>query len=97
MEEEQKNRHWQTIEIPAKDFNSRLILFSENQEQTGALFSRLALIHQVAKSFATESIIESGNTSANLDIEELTNPPLYGYTLDDDPVVIQFSYFPTLP
>ncbi|GAB4022608.1 hypothetical protein [Spirosoma koreense] len=85
-------RHWQTIEIPAKVFSQRLSQCTDIQPSTGALFSRLVLIHQVAKAFATEALIESGASLADLAIEEITDPPLYGYLPDDDPVIIQFSY-----
>lgn len=92
VEERQTDRQWQTIEVPAREFNSRLNQFSAAQTSTGALFSRLSLIHQVAKAYATEAISKSGQSLTDLEIEEITDPPLYGYTLDDNPVIIQFSY-----
>jgi hypothetical protein len=92
MEERQTNRQWHTIEVPANEFTSRLNQFISTQASTGALFSRLALIHQVAKAYAVEAISKSGNERTDLEIEEITDPPLYGYILDDEPVIIQFSY-----
>ncbi|MBD2756671.1 hypothetical protein [Spirosoma validum] len=93
MEEQPTNRQWQTIEIPAREFSKRLSQFSETQTATGALFSRLALIHRVAKVYAVEAMSELGHSPTDLEIEEITDPPLYGHTIDDDPVFIQFSYF----
>ena len=91
MEEQPRNRQWQTIDVSAKEFNNRLNQLG-SQSPTGALLSRLALIHQVAKAYASEALSESGHSLADLNIEEITDPPLYDYTLDDDPVIIQFSY-----
>lgn len=91
MQEQQTNRTWQTINIPAKDFNNRLEQL-EAQSAPGSFLSRLALIHQVAKAYAVEAARESGHALADVEIEEITDPPLYGYTIDDDPVIIQFSY-----
>ena len=92
MENQLKNRQWQTIEVPANEFNSRFNQLIASQTSTGTLFSRLALIHQVAKAFAIEAVNKSDNSSTNLEIEEITDPPLYGYMPDDEPVIIQFSY-----
>lgn len=92
MKEQQTGRRWQTIEIPASDFNSRLNQVIAAQASTGTLFSRLALIHQVAKAFASETVSKKESPPVDIDIEEITDPPLYGYMPDDEPVVIQFSY-----
>lgn len=86
------NRQWQRIEIPAKDFNNRLNQFSASQASTSTLLSRLALIHQVAKAYAVEVANQSGHAETTLEIEEITDPPLYGYTLGDEPIIVQFSY-----
>ncbi|WP_420148375.1 hypothetical protein [Spirosoma sp.] len=92
MNEQPTNRQRQTIAIPARDFNSRLSQLSESNSSTGALFSRLALIHQLAKAYAVEAVCEPEVLLADLEIEEITDPPLYGYTPDDDPVIVHFSY-----
>ncbi|GAB4000187.1 hypothetical protein GCM10028807_52400 [Spirosoma daeguense] len=92
MQDQQANRRWRTIEIPANDFNNRFNQFSKAQASTAALFSRLALIHQVAKAYATEAVGELENTSIDIEIDEITDPPLHGYTIDDNPVIIRFSY-----
>lgn len=92
MQKQQTNRQWQRIEIPAKDFNNKLDQFSAIQTSPGTLFSRLALIHQVAKAYAVEAANQSGHVVTTLDIEEITDPPLYSYALDDEPIIIQFSY-----
>ncbi|GAB3705710.1 hypothetical protein GCM10027592_38470 [Spirosoma flavus] len=92
MAEQQKNRQWQTIDIPASEFNRRLNQLIESQETTSALFSRLALIHQVAKSYAFEAVNNAAGSASQLEIEEITDPPLYGYMPDDEPVIVQFSY-----
>ena len=92
MKEQLTNRHWQTIEVSANDFNSRLNQLIAAQASTGTLFSRLALIHQVAKAFALEAVSKEETAPVNIDIEEITDPPLYSYMPDDEPVVIQFSY-----
>ncbi|MBD2701246.1 hypothetical protein IC229_11405 [Spirosoma sp. BT702] len=90
MQEKQADRHWQTIEIPADEFNHRLNQLIETHSPTGALFSRLALIHQVAKAYAVEAVNQLNVTSTEIEIEEITDPPLYGYMPDDGPVIIQF-------
>lgn len=64
------------------------------QSATGSLLSRLALIHQVAKAYALESLPPSASATADVSIEEITDPPFYESGLNDETVIIQFSYQP---
>ncbi|RYC68848.1 MULTISPECIES: hypothetical protein [Spirosoma] len=86
------DRHWQTISIPASDFSERLRQLSLSQSPAGSVYSRLALIHRVASAYATEAANQAGVFPTDLQIEELTDPPLYELPPDPDPVIIQFSY-----
>lgn len=90
MDEPNVLRQEQTIDVPARAFSERLDRLS--QSQPGSVYSRLALIHQVAKAFAMEAVNASGRTPVDLTIDELTDPPLYESTSDDEPVIIQFSF-----
>ncbi|MEZ0540014.1 hypothetical protein [Fibrella arboris] len=90
MEEANEPRKHQVIDVPAHTFNTRLGELA--QTQPGSVYSRLALIHQVAKALATESVNASGHTPTDLTIDELTDPPLYEGMADVEPVLIQFSF-----
>ncbi|MBO0947959.1 hypothetical protein [Fibrella forsythiae] len=93
MEEEQRAyRRQQTIDVPAHLFSDRLSQVSAARSSSGSVYSRLALIHQVAKTVATEAVSESGRTPVDLTIDELTDPPLYEGATDTEPVIIRFSY-----
>ncbi|MEZ0609058.1 hypothetical protein ACAW74_11110 [Fibrella sp. WM1] len=91
----QQQRTQQTIDVSARDFAERVGQLSATQSPTGSVYSRLALIHQVAKAYAAEAVEAAGYVPVDLDIDELTDPPLYEGAVDaDDRVVIQFSYEP---
>ncbi|GAB3977934.1 hypothetical protein GCM10028806_40140 [Spirosoma terrae] len=94
MQEERSDRQWQIIDIPTREFSTRLDEHLTSHASAGTLFSRLAVIHQVAKAYAVEAArqLSPNLQPADVEIEEITDPPMYGYVLDDDPVVIQFSY-----
>ncbi|RYE70160.1 MAG: hypothetical protein EOO81_08070 [Oxalobacteraceae bacterium] len=84
-------RQGKTIDVTASQFSEQLDQLT--QTQSGSVYSRLALIHQVAKAFATEALNAAGSTPHDLTIDELTDPPLYEWADNADPVIIQFSYF----
>lgn len=94
MQEQRSDRQWQTIDIPAREFSTRLDEYLNSDALAGTLFSRLAVIHQVAKAYAIEATqkLSPDLQPTDVEIEEITDPPMYGYVLDDEPVVIQFSY-----
>lgn len=90
MDKANASRQEQTIEVTAREFGERLDQLT--QTQSGSVYSRLALIHQLAKAFAMEALAGLGPTPTDLTIDELTDPPLYDGVDNTDPVVIQFSY-----
>ncbi len=84
------DRAWEQIAVPARQFQDRM--HQMGQSTTGSLLSRLALMHRVAKAYALESLPPTVSATADVSIEELTDPPFYGQVLDDETVLIQFSY-----
>lgn len=101
MEEVNVPRHERTIDVPVRVFSERLGALTQAQSggsasghsASSSVYSRLALIHQVAKALATEAVSASGRTPVDLTVDELTDPPLYESGPDDEePVVIRFSY-----
>lgn len=88
-------RTQQTIDVSARAFDERVGQLSAARSLAGSVYSRLALIHQVAKAYALEAIEAAGYVPSDLDIDELTDPPLYEGVADaDDLVTIWFSYEP---
>ncbi|CCH02704.1 hypothetical protein FAES_4705 [Fibrella aestuarina BUZ 2] len=99
---QQRTQH--TIDVPARAFADRVGALSAAQSPTGSVYSRLALIHQVAKAYAVEAVVAAGYVPTDqpgdeqtmldrIDIDELTDPPLYEGVVDpEDRVVIHFSY-----
>ena len=81
-----------TLEVSARDFQRRVNEVAADPAKTTSVYSRLALIHQVAKAFALEEAERNGFSDARIEIEELTNPPLSDEAITDEPVVIRFSY-----
>lgn len=90
MSDSSVNRALGQVEIPARQFQDRMYLMG--QSTTGSLLSRLALMHQAAKAYALESLPPSASATADVSIEELTDPPFYDQVPDDALVLIQFSY-----
>ncbi|MCK8494667.1 hypothetical protein M0L20_22555 [Spirosoma sp. RP8] len=89
MNEQPSGRQWKTLEIAVDQFRQRMERIAGSSSGNGSVYSRLALIHQAAKAYA----VETAPASITVEIEEITNPPLYEEDLSDDPVVIQFSYW----
>ena len=90
MRDSSVDKTWGQIAVPARQFQDRLLRMG--QAATGSFLSQLALLHQVAKAYAQESLPPSATTEVS--IEEITDPPLYGQASDEDMVLIQFSYQP---
>lgn len=86
------DRAWKQVAVPARQFQERM--HQMDQSATGSLLSRLALLHQVAKAYALESLPPLAYGTANVSIEEITDPPFYGQVPDDETVLIQFSFQP---
>lgn len=89
-------RQWLTISIPLSAFAARMHRLTQAAAQTGSsMHSRLALIHQTAKLYATEAAQQAGASNPVVDIDELTNPPLLDLPIDEadeQEVIIRFSY-----
>lgn len=92
MKNEEAVKCWCTIEIPAHDFQHRVNEMAADPAKTTSVYSRLALIHLVAKEYAREEVERVGLPDSQIEIEELTDPPLSDVTDGDEPVVIRFSY-----
>jgi hypothetical protein len=93
MEESHNKRLLAIVAVSVPTFQQRLSRITEEQTKavTGVL-SRLALVHQTAKEFAIEAAEKKGIDTGSIDIEELTNPPLFDFYPEDEPVVIHYSY-----
>ncbi|GAB4043759.1 hypothetical protein GCM10028774_60580 [Spirosoma jeollabukense] len=76
------------------DFQDSLdrVLRAERTGQATSLLSRLALIHQVAKAYVAENLAKLAATPLDIEIEEITDPPMYDLDVAADVVTIQFSY-----
>lgn len=92
MKNEEAGRCWCTIEIPSRDFQHRVNEMVADPAKTTSVYSRLALIHLVAKEYAREEVERVGSSGSQIEIEELTDPPLSDATDGDERVVIRFSY-----
>ncbi|GAB3746505.1 hypothetical protein [Spirosoma pomorum] len=93
MEESQNKRLLATVAVSVPTFQQRLNRITEEQSKVGTgVLSRLALVHQTAKDFAIEAAEKKGIDTVSIDIEELTNPPLFDFYPEEEPVVIHYSY-----
>ncbi len=64
------------------------------------MHSRLSLIHQTAKLYATEAAQQEGTPNPIVNIDELTNPPLLDLPIDEadeQQVIIRFIYQSEVP
>lgn len=87
-------KQWLTVSIPVGAFAARL--YQLTTQSSTSVHSRLALIHQTAKLYATEAAQRAGTPSPVVDIDELTNPPLLDLPIDEadeQAVAIRFSYW----
>ncbi|QKZ12628.1 hypothetical protein [Spirosoma sp. KUDC1026] len=93
MEQPDHERQSGTVAISVPTFQQRLNHIVEEQGRAGkGVLSRLALVHQTAKQFAIEAALKKGIDTGSIDVEELTNPPLFDFYPEDEPVVIHYSY-----
>ncbi len=94
-------KQWLTIAVPIGAFTTRLNQFMQTTVQTGSsMHSRLSLIHQTAKLYATEAAQQAGAPNPVIDIDELTNPPLLDLPIDEadeQQVIIRFIYQSEVP
>ena len=90
--QEKPDKRFMALEISARDFQRRVNEAATDPAQRASVYSRLALIHQVAKAIALEEAERNGFSDARIEIEELTDPPLSDEAITDEPVVIRFSY-----
>lgn len=87
MQPEDSNREWGRLEVPMNDFQRRV-----QQQPVTSMLSRLALLHQVAKSYVLEALAQLPVHTRDVNIEELTDPPMFDLDIEDGVVVIQYSY-----
>jgi hypothetical protein len=93
MEQPDDERQLAIVAVSVPTFQQRLNQITENQGGAGTgVLSRLALVHQTAKEFAMEAVGKKGIAAVSIDIEELTNPPLFDFYPEEEPVVIHYSY-----
>jgi hypothetical protein len=93
MEQPDNNRKLATVAVSVPTFQQRLDHIVEEQGRAGkGVLSRLALVHQTAKELAIEAAGKKGIDTVSINVEELTNPPLFDFYPEDEPVVIHYSY-----
>ncbi len=98
MDRQTDKPQWLSMEVSAGAFQHRMDEEAQKLEQTrdnersASVYARLALMHQVAKDLATEKLRREGHSNPIVQIEELTDPPVFGATNADDSVIIYFSY-----
>ncbi len=95
------DERWLTVSIPIGAFTARLKQLMQTTARTGSsMHSRLSLIHQTAKLYATEAAQQAGAPNPVVDIDELTNPPLLDLPIDEadeQQVIVRFSYQSDVP
>jgi hypothetical protein len=62
------------------------------QQPTTSMLSRLALLHQVAKSYVLETLAQLPVHPRDVKVEELTDPPMFDLAIEDGVVIIYYSY-----
>lgn len=94
MQNSTSNRQWGSLKVPVTDFQDSLdrVRRAERPGQAASLLSRLALIHQVAKACVTEYLTKLATNPLDIDIEEITDPPMYDLDVAEGVVTIRFSY-----
>lgn len=93
MEQPDGKRQLAIVAVSVPTFQQRLKQITEEMGGSGTgVLSRLALVHQAAKEFAVEAVGIKGIAAVNINIEELTNPPLFDFYPEEEPVVIHYSY-----
>jgi len=80
--------------VPLVGFQRQLqqLQYQAERSPTGSLLSRLPLFHQVAKAYVVEACYRSGASTAAIEIDELTDPPLYDLGIEDSVVIIHYRY-----
>lgn len=96
-EESISNRRSVTIQVATSAFLGRINDALREQVAVGtvnkaSVYSRLALIHRVAKAYACEEVSGEQNSHPEVEIDELTDPPLMDEGTENEWVVITFSY-----
>lgn len=83
-----------SLEVPWVDFQHQIqkLQSQGGRSPTGSLLSRLALIHQVAKACVVEERARLGTSATDIEIDEITDPPMYDLDVEDGIVRIQYSY-----
>lgn len=101
MDTHSPTEQWLTVSIPIGAFTTRLNQFMQTTTQAGSsMHTRLSLIHQTAKLYATEAAQQAGTSNPIVDIDELTNPPLLDLPIDEadeQQVIVRFSYQSDVP
>ncbi|CAN5542979.1 hypothetical protein BH09BAC4_BH09BAC4_20280 [soil metagenome] len=94
MQNSTSNRQWGSLQVPMTDFQDRLdrVRRAERLGQAASLLSRLALIHQVAKDYVAENLAKLVASPLDIEIEEITDPPMYDLDVAEGVVTIRFSY-----
>ncbi|GAB3558581.1 hypothetical protein [Spirosoma fluminis] len=87
MQPEDSNRKWGHLAVPMSDFQLKL-----QQQPTVSMLSRLALLHQVAKTYVLETLAELPVHAQDVRVEELTDPPMFDLVIEDAVVLIHYSY-----
>jgi len=94
MQQSTPGRQRAILEMPLADFQHQIqqLLNQEEHSPTGSLLSRLALIHQVAKACVTAEIGGLDAGASEIEIDEITDPPMYEVGPENGVVIIQYSY-----
>lgn len=94
MQNSTSKRQWGSLQVPMTDFQDSIdrVRRAERPGQAAPLLSRLALIHQVAKAYVAENLAKLAASPLDIEIEEITDPPMYDLDVAEGAVTIQFSY-----